>query len=164
MLLIAYFTNEGSPATGLTPTVDVWEHDGSQVVTAQSMTEIAGGGYYYDFTTYDESKDYFIRANGGVTLPNFERYVYSTNEIGQVTDAITDVQVDITIIKQLVHSNIIIDNVVNDANGNMTSCRKRIFPTLADKIAQTNVIHTYTVSAVYDANGFSIGYDCQEDS
>lgn len=80
MEIIAFFTDSGTPKTGLSPTIDVWTVAGSQVVTAQAMTEIAGGFYSYDFTTYDEDEDYCIRADGTSTLSGSDRYVYSTNE------------------------------------------------------------------------------------
>ncbi len=84
MNIIAFFTEQGIPKTGLSPTVDVWTVDGSQVVTAQAMTEVAGGFYYYDFTTYDEDEDYCMRADGTATLTGADRYVFSTNETGGV--------------------------------------------------------------------------------
>ena len=85
MNIIAFFTELGVPKTGLSPTVDVWTIPGSQVVIAQAMTEIAGGFYTYDFTTYDEDEDYVIRADGTATLTGAERYVYSTNETAGVS-------------------------------------------------------------------------------
>lgn len=84
MNLIAFFNNQGVPAEGLSPTMDVWKLDGTQVITAQAMTEIAGGFYYYDFTTYDETEDYVIRADGTATLSGLDRYVHSTNETAGV--------------------------------------------------------------------------------
>ncbi len=84
MKLTAFFTNSGTPATGLSPTIDVWTYDGTNVVIAQNMTEIAGGFYVYDFTTYDEDIDYVIRADGGNTLASHERYSYSSNETAGV--------------------------------------------------------------------------------
>ncbi len=84
MNIIAFFTEQGIPKTGLSPTVDVWTIDGSQVVTAQAMTEVAGGFYYYDFSTYDEDEDYCMRADGTATLTGADRYVFSTNETGGV--------------------------------------------------------------------------------
>ncbi|KKK86456.1 hypothetical protein LCGC14_2763060 [marine sediment metagenome] len=84
MNIIAFFTEQGIPKTGLSPTVDVWTVDRSQVVTAQTMTEVAGGFYYYDFTTYDEDEDYCMRADGTATLTGADRYVFSTNETGGV--------------------------------------------------------------------------------
>ncbi len=84
MNLTAYFSDNGVPKTGLTPTMDIWKIDGTQVVTAQTMTEIAGGFYVYDFTTYDDDEDYVIRADGGATLGNTERYAVSSNETGGV--------------------------------------------------------------------------------
>ncbi len=82
MIIIAFFTEIGTPKTGLSPTVDVWTVDGTQVVNDQAMNEIAGGFYNYDFTTYDEDEDYCIRADGTASLSGADRYVYSTNENG----------------------------------------------------------------------------------
>lgn len=84
MNIIAFFTENGIPKTGLSPTIDAWTLDGTQVVTAQAMTEVAGGFYYYDFTTYDEEEDYCIRADGTASLTGEDRYVYSSNETAGV--------------------------------------------------------------------------------
>jgi hypothetical protein len=86
MNITTFFTNNGTPATGLTPHIDIWDLTGTQVVTNQVMTEIAGGFYVYDFTTYSDTTEYAIRADGGATLSNSERYVSGTNELGEVTD------------------------------------------------------------------------------
>ncbi|MHA1737910.1 MAG: hypothetical protein ACTSWD_04935 [Candidatus Heimdallarchaeota archaeon] len=82
--ITAFFTNKGVPTTGLSATIDVWKLDGTQVVTAQAMTEVAGGFYFYNFTTYDEDLDYVIRADGSATLTGSDRYVYSSNETAGV--------------------------------------------------------------------------------
>ena len=79
MLMTAFFTDKGTPSIGLSPVIDVWKTDGTQVVTNQAMTEIAGGFYKYDFTTYDEDIDYVIRADA-VTLSGSDRYVHASNE------------------------------------------------------------------------------------
>ncbi len=84
MKITAFFNNSGTPATGLSPTIDVWTLDGTQIVTDQAMTEVAGGFYYYDFATYDEDEDYVIRADGTDTLVGSDRYVYSSNETAGV--------------------------------------------------------------------------------
>ena len=88
MILIAFFTDAGVPKTGLTPAIDVWEDDGTQVVTAQAMTEIAGGFYKYDFVAYDEAINYCISADGGVVLQDNDRYVLATNELGDVEESL----------------------------------------------------------------------------
>lgn len=82
-LITSFFTNGGAPATGLTPTINIWEVTaGSEVlvVNGASMTESAGGWYKYNFTTYDTAKDYLIRTDGGGTLANEERYQAFANE------------------------------------------------------------------------------------
>ena len=84
MKITAFFSNAGTPATGLSPTIDVWTLDGTQVINAQAMTEVAGGFYFYDFTTYDEDENYVIRADGTATLSGSDRYVYSSNETAGV--------------------------------------------------------------------------------
>ena len=83
MNIIAFFTSAGTPATGLTPKINVWTIAGANVVNEQDMIEIAGGFYTYDFTTYDEDEDYVIRADG-VTLTGYDRYVYASNETAGV--------------------------------------------------------------------------------
>ncbi len=82
MNISTFFTDKGTPKTGLSPTIDVWTLNGSQIVTAQAMTEVAGGFYNYDFTTYDEDEDYVIRADGTNTLSGSDRYMFSSNEHG----------------------------------------------------------------------------------
>ena len=80
MILIAYFTEDDAPKTGLTPTIDIWDLDATQVVTAQSMTEVAGGYYKYDFSPSDVYATYVIRADGGASLDDYERYCYAVME------------------------------------------------------------------------------------
>lgn len=89
--IITSFTNSGSPATGLSATIRIWDlATNSLVVTDAAMTEIAGGFYSYSFTTYDEEKDYAIRCDGSATLTSDgERYTYGANEsyIEDILDA-----------------------------------------------------------------------------
>ena len=84
MNIIAFFTNGGIPATGLSATIDIWTIDGSSIVSGAAMTEIAGGFYTYDFSTYDEQEDYTIRSDGSNTLSGNDRYKFSSNETAGV--------------------------------------------------------------------------------
>ena len=94
MLIVAFLTKLGVPQTGLSPVIDIWESDGTHVVAGATMTEVGGGFYKYNFTDYDGSKRYCIRADGGSTLPSSERYVYGTNEHSLVwEEAVADHQV-----------------------------------------------------------------------
>lgn len=86
MNLTAYFDDAGSPATGLSATITVWNLSGTIIVNAVGMTEVAGGFYTYDFTTYDDTVDYCIRADGGATLDDADRYVVAGNELNQITE------------------------------------------------------------------------------
>ena len=81
MLLYAFFTDAGTPKTGLSATITVWKDDGTVSVSAQAMSEIAGGWYKYDFTTYDAANNYIIRADGSSALTNPDRYKYASNEV-----------------------------------------------------------------------------------
>lgn len=84
--IVIYFTNAGSPATGLTVTLDVYN-----VVTAQkalngvSASEIGGGFYYYNFSNFDNDKIYAAVADGSATLGNYDRYpVGYSGSIGSI--------------------------------------------------------------------------------
>jgi len=74
MYIKVYFAENGSPKTGLSPTVTVYkDSDNSVIVNAQAMTEIGGGFYKYDFSTYDSEESYCYIVDS-VTLTGQERY------------------------------------------------------------------------------------------
>lgn len=75
--ILASFTNQGVPATGLSATIRIRRTDTQVlVVTDAAMTEQGDGGYSYDFTPVD-GLDYHIRCDGTATLPNPERYLFA---------------------------------------------------------------------------------------
>ena len=88
LTITTFFTDKGVPKTGLSPTIDVYEDDGTQVVTAQAMTEIAGGFYKFDFTDNDDSKTYVIVADGTATLGNLDRFMASSNIHGDLRQSL----------------------------------------------------------------------------
>lgn len=163
MLLSVFFTDSGTPATGLSPTVDVWTSGGSQVVTGAPMTEVAGGFYHYDFTAYDETEDYFIRADGGVSLSDTDRYIAGTNEVGQVTSQLTLQDTNLSYILGLVQSNFRITGQTYDGNGNLTAATITIYPTAADVGLETNALASYSVSATYGGSGQLTNYQVVKD-
>jgi hypothetical protein len=81
MKILAFFTSSGTPATGLSPTIRIYDlSDDSLVVNDDSMSEVGDGHYKYDFATYDADKDYAIRCDGGISLSDSDRYKYAGNE------------------------------------------------------------------------------------
>lgn len=102
-IVVAYFASEGSPATGLTPTLNIRDcSDGSLIVTAGSMTEVGGGFYQYSFTGYTVGTDYAVLCDGGVTLSGAERYSIGANvEYLTISDRIAltvdDVDISLTV-------------------------------------------------------------------
>jgi len=82
MNILAYFSNNGVPATSLIiPTIKIREIPiGTLLVNGDSMTEIGDGFYSYDFVDYDLTKDYAIICDGTSTLNDADRYVYAGNE------------------------------------------------------------------------------------
>lgn len=81
MYILAFFTDAGSPKTGLSALIKIWKvSDDSLLVDDAAMTEIAGGWYKYDYTAYSSSIAYAIRcdANDG-TIADYERYRYAGN-------------------------------------------------------------------------------------
>lgn len=99
-ILTVHFTNNGSPAPGLTPTINIYELDplvpgtNTLVVTNGACVEIGGGWYRYQFTTYDTAKSYVFTFDGGVALSAYERYKVGGNETyaQEVSDGVWDEQ------------------------------------------------------------------------
>lgn len=109
LLITSFFTSGGTPATGLTPTLRIWEvtgtfhnlvigtPNGSSSAVDGVMTELIDapsmdGFYKFEFTIglgFDPTKTYLIRTNGGVTIPIGERFQVTSNDINLLDDAAT---------------------------------------------------------------------------
>ena len=114
VIINSFFTKNGVPQTGLTPTIRIWEvttlgydlvigaPNGSSIASDGSMTEILDGvssdGFYsYTFTDvngYDPTKTYLFRSDGGATLKAGERYQVSstdpTQDIAELSGSVAD--------------------------------------------------------------------------
>lgn len=89
MIINSFFTEAGAPKTGLSPTIRIWEVSAGAhtlVITDASMTEVGDGFYKYNFAAYDATKNYVVRADGGVVLANADRYEYGATEELKVDD------------------------------------------------------------------------------
>jgi len=89
MIIGVTYTNNGADRTGLEPTINIYDlSDNSLAVTAGTVNEVAEGGYKYNFTGYDPSKDYYWKVDGGAALPDRERYRRGwSNLAGAIPDA-----------------------------------------------------------------------------
>lgn len=92
LLITAYFSDGGSPKTGLSPTIDIYDlSDNSLDIDGGAMTEVGGGFYKYTFTAHDNTKDYAIICDGTATLSGSERYAISTTgDAGDVNQILAD--------------------------------------------------------------------------
>lgn len=75
------FTNEGSPALWLTPTVKIRDKSGEQIIENWPLAEIAGGWYIYNFYQYNPDHTYLYLFDWWEWLSNFERYKYGGNDL-----------------------------------------------------------------------------------
>lgn len=85
ILINAFFKSAGVPATGLSPTLDIWNLDtGTLSVNDAAMTEVGGGNYKYNYTSYDTAVNYSFIADGGGGLANSDRYLQTGNDDSQI--------------------------------------------------------------------------------
>jgi hypothetical protein len=87
MIIIAFFTDQGTPKTGLSPTIDIIDIEADTIIVNNgSMTALTTmpHAYIYDFTAYNELKKYAITIDGGVSLNDLDRYQYATNFDGDI--------------------------------------------------------------------------------
>ena len=83
MIIGSHFTKAGQPASGLTPVITIREVSAVSdeiVINGEPMSEVGDGFYKYDFTSYSNTKNYFIISDGGGTLPPGERYQVTSNQ------------------------------------------------------------------------------------
>lgn len=156
MNITTLFTNNGTPATSLTPSLTGWRIDTDAIVTSGDMIHIANGLYKYSFPNYDDSIDYVFMADGGISLSSAPegRYQFGNNEIGQVTNQSDSISAalnsELTIIAGLVQRNQRITNCIYDANGNLLSSILSIYPSATDAQNETNVIKQFELIAIYN--------------
>lgn len=167
MNVLAFFTHNGIPKTGLVPTVRIRDVSNDiLVVTDSTSSEIGDGWYKYDFTDYDRSKEYAIRFDGGPTLTNQERYTYGTNDsfMDDITYAVWEENYSDHInegsfggllqrIVGLMHENIFIDNPTYDDNNNLVEARVRIYSNKTSVGTDNNVIGIYKIESDGDGAG-----------
>ena len=71
--ITAYFSESGTPKTGLSPTLEVYDvANSSKIIDGEAMEELADGFYRYRFPG-SLSKDY-VTICDSVTLTGSERY------------------------------------------------------------------------------------------
>ena len=81
MNILSFFTDNGIPAVGLSPTVKIRDIlTGLLTISGASMIETGDGFYNYDFVGYNYETNYAIVCDGGNTLADAERYVFAGNE------------------------------------------------------------------------------------
>lgn len=79
--ILSYFSAEGVPSTGLSPTIKIRDVvDGSLLVSESAMSEVGDGFYRYTFSQYNVTGTYSIRADGGKTLGASDRFQVAGNE------------------------------------------------------------------------------------
>jgi hypothetical protein len=87
MLIVSFFTEQGAPKIGLSPTVDIVDIEADSLVvngaTMSALTTMTHC-YTYNFTGYNELKKYAITVDGGGALNNLDRYQYADNIGGDV--------------------------------------------------------------------------------
>ena len=84
----AAFADIGTPAEGLSATIRIRRADTQAlVVTDSAMTEQGDGGYSFVFSPVD-GIDYSVRADGGTTLSDSDRFVFGS--ISGATEATED--------------------------------------------------------------------------
>jgi hypothetical protein len=88
MWVTTYFNNNGIPATGLSPIVNIRNIKDGSLAAAGSMSELGDGFYTYDFSNYDITEDYSIICDA-LSLPDKFRYKFlATGEYGDIINTI----------------------------------------------------------------------------
>ena len=108
MWVTVCFTNFGTPETGLSPTVRIRDlSTDALVVTDAAMAEVGDGWYKYDFTLYDEEKDYAIRCDGTDTLSDSDRYAFVGSAEVNMEDKISTIRQVLTGLWEIVGNQLI---------------------------------------------------------
>ena len=173
MNVLAFFTNNGFPGTGLTATIKIREVDSGTIIADwEEMIEIGDGWYKYDFP-YNYTKEYVATIDGSDVLSDSERFLYAAkdNSLHDAASVVWNAQVDdyqepgsfgeiqksssndLKRALGLMHENIYIDTPVYDDFNNLISARVRIYSTNTSVGTDNDVIGTYIIASDSTACG-----------
>ena len=140
-----YFFKFRKTDTGLTPTFLFYKNALTlDDVTPPTVTELAGGVYYFDPTATDP--EIVFQIDGGASIPSDQRYISAT---------ITPKEADaLSRILGLMHENSLMDNT-NYTNGKLASARVRLYDTAANATlaGADGVLYSYNIFAEYTGGG-----------
>ena len=84
MSIAAFFTKEGKPKEGLTPTIKILDvEEASFLIEEDEMTDIGSGFYKYNYEL-NKDKEYVVLCDGGEELREGERYCIARNDYPMV--------------------------------------------------------------------------------
>lgn len=155
MLITVQFTNRGTPATGLTPSISGWDLSDDTLQFNETMSETPGGIYKWDFSNYNHNVDYSFLVDGGDTLDEADRWQWGGNELGEVMS-------ELEIIAGLVQRNQRITNCTYGTAGELLSATLTIYQNSTDATNQNNPITSFSLTATYDGNGNMTDYLVKE--
>jgi len=96
MWILAYFTQDGEPALGLSPVVTIRDVEtGNIVISGAGMVEKGDGFYGYYFSSFNPEQDYAIICDS-VTLSGVERYTYAAS--GEYHDVLNEIESTVGIV------------------------------------------------------------------
>jgi hypothetical protein len=171
--LTAYFTDRGSPALGLTPTLSIRESDGSPVASP-AVSELGDGWYAATVPNYDTTKDYVVTWDGGAGLPAGERYAFGASAC-ETKEAIAGAVLDeeildhlapgshgeaMALIRGLMQHNFQLDQTTYNTDGLLLAGRLRVWDSAANVgQAVTGLLATYTISTTPEPGDARVAAD-----
>jgi len=159
MNIFSFFTDNGSPKTGLTPTIEIRRADtGAVIVNWATMTEVGTGWYKYDFTSIDETLEYLITCDGGTSLTTAERYTFAGTELKSHLIPLKEALARILGLTQENFRIVSSTYVTINEQECLTSATIKIYPSASDVDADTNSIATYSLTATYNTEAVVTDY------
>ena len=133
--------------TGSDFTTKLYKPDNTEdIVTSVSISELGNGLYRSSFTPTE---------SGLWTLIVYNTTYFPEGKIGQVevfNNNIDDIHDNTVRILGLSQENYYIDQNMYDGNGNLTSCRIRVYSVASSVGTASDVLATYTVTSTYTGN------------
>jgi hypothetical protein len=121
MIYVVYFSQAGAPATGLSPTIDIYKKvsDGTDVTPAPTVMELGGGFYTYAATPAEAR---VVRLSGGGGLADADNY-----KVMQITPHDGDLDAQVS-------------SRAPESGGNITAIRAKTDNLPADPAANAEIL------------------------
>lgn len=160
-LILTVLETNGNYKTGLVVTYEVRKSSDHSLIDSGTLTNT--GNIYTDTISISDTGEYYILYLTPTNYENgLETLIVQTSDVDDMQSSLDALATNLTKVLGLSKSNFRLNNMVYDANGDLTSGKIAIYTSAVDTESETSPIATYTITGTYNSETQITDYKVKE--